>query len=270
MSINKTFFVFFTLFFSNLNIIYSTTLKEGLSFSEIYELLLEKEKNLSLKIAIAGADSESAIKCARKIKDLKIANSILVGPEENIKNIAKKINIDISDFEIVNIIDDNEIARYAVKLVHDKKANIFMKGSIHTKKFLKAVLDHEIGLKDKGTLSVVSIFENLKYKKLLILSDGSVRPYPTLNEKKMIIENAVDVAHSLKISNPKVAPLAAFDYVNPEMKETVEAKELQKMNEKGEIKGCVVDGPLTFDLATDPEEAKKMMLKGKLWVMLIY
>ena len=76
--------------------------------------------------------------------------------------------------------------------------------------------------------------------------------------------------HSLKIANPKVAPLAAFDYVNPEMKETVEAKELQKMNEKGEIKGCVVDGPLTFDLATDPEEAKKMMLKGKLWVMLIY
>ena len=138
MSINKTFFVFFTLFFSNLNIIYSTTLKEGLSFSEIYELLLEKEKNLSLKIAIAGADSESAIKSARKIKDLKIANSILVGPEENIKNIAKKIKIDISDFEIVNIIDDNEIARYAVKLVHDKKANIFMKGYIHTKKIFKS------------------------------------------------------------------------------------------------------------------------------------
>ena len=138
MSINKTYFIFFSLFFFHLNIIHLTTLKEGLSFSEIYKLLLEKEKNLSLKIAIAGADSESAIKSARKIKDLKIANSILVGPEENIKNIAKKINIDISDFEIVNIIDDNEIARYAVKLVHDKKANIFMKGSIHTKKIFKS------------------------------------------------------------------------------------------------------------------------------------
>ena len=263
MFISKIFFIYFILvlhFHSTSQI----SLKEGLSFSDIYNILLSKEKNNLIKIAIAGADSESTLQCARKIKDLKIANSILVGPEYHIKSIAQKINIDISDFEIINIIDDTEAARYAVKLVHDKKADIYMKGSIHTKKIFKAILDKEIGLKEKGEMNVVSVFEDEINKKLLLISDGSVRPYPTLNEKKLIIENAVNVAHSLKINNPKVAPLAAIEVVNEKMKETVEAKELQKMNEKGEIKGCIVDGPLSLDLAIDPEAARIKKINRKI------
>jgi phosphate butyryltransferase len=223
------------------------------NFEKIKEKL--QKQNKMPKMVIAGADNESVIECCRKVKDLKIADSILVGDKQSILEMSSKTNINISDFEIIDIKDENEIAKYSAKLIHDKKVNIFVKGSIETKPMMKAILDKNIGIKADNNISLTSIFEMNQNNKsrLILISDPGIRPYPTLEEKISIINHSVEVAHVIGIDNPKVAVLAAIEVVNPKMKETVEADILSKMNDNGEIKGCIVDGPLSLDLAIDPE-----------------
>ena len=120
---------------------------------------------------------------------------------------------------------------------------------------MKAILDKEIGIKADNNISLTSIFEMHQNNKtrLILISDPGIRPYPTLEEKISIINHSVEVAHVIGIKNPKVAVLAAIEVVNPKMKETVEAAQLSKMNDDGEIRECIVDGPLSLDLAVDPE-----------------
>ena len=222
-----------------------------------FEKMIEnlKNRNKIQKMVIAGADSESVLECCRKVKDLNIADSILVGDKESIIEMSSKININISDFEIIDIKEENEIARYSSKLINEGKANIFVKGSIETKPMMKAILDKEIGIKADNNISLTSIFEMHQNNKtrLILISDPGIRPYPTLEEKISIINHSVEVAHVIGIKNPKVAVLAAIEVVNPKMKETVEAAQLSKMNDDGEIRECIVDGPLSLDLAVDPE-----------------
>ena len=222
-----------------------------------FEKMIEnlKNRNKIQKMVIAGADSESVLECCRKVKDLNIADSILVGDKKSIIEMSSKININISDFEIIDIKEENEIARYSSKLINEGKANIFVKGSIETKPMMKAILDKEIGIKADNNISLTSIFELHQNNKtrLILISDPGIRPYPTLEEKISIINHSVEVAHVIGIKNPKVAVLAAIEVVNPKMKETVEAAQLSKMNDDGEIRECIVDGPLSLDLAVDPE-----------------
>ena len=222
-----------------------------------FEKMIEnlKNRNKIQKMVIAGADSESVLECCRKVKDLNIADSILVGDKKSIIEMSSKININISDFEIIDIKEENEIARYSSKLINEGKANIFVKGSIETKPMMKAILDKEIGIKADNNISLTSIFEMHQNNKtrLILISDPGIRPYPTLEEKISIINHSVEVAHVIGIKNPKVAVLAAIEVVNPKMKETVEAAQLSKMNDDGEIRECIVDGPLSLDLAVDPE-----------------
>ena len=222
-----------------------------------FEKIIEKlqKQNKMTKMVVAGADNESVLECCRKVKDLKIADSILVGDKNSIIEMSSKINVNISDFNIIDIKDEDEIARYSSKLIHEGKVNIFAKGSIETKPMMKAILDKEIGIKIDKNISLTSIFEMHQNDKtrLILISDPGIRPYPTLEEKVSIINHSVEVAHVIGIENPKVAVLAAIEVVNPKMKETVEADKLSKMNDNGEIKGCIVDGPLSLDLAIDPE-----------------
>ena len=223
------------------------------NFEKIKEKL--QKRNKITKMVVAGADNESILECCRNLKDLKITDSILVGDKQSIIEMSSKIKINISDFEIVDMKDENEISRYSSKLIHDGKANIFAKGSVETKPMMKAILDKEIGIKDDNNICLTSIFEMNQNGKsrLLLISDPGIRPYPTLEEKISIINHSVEVAHVIGIENPKVAVLSAIEVVNPKMKETVEADKLSKMNDNGEIKGCIVDGPISLDLALDPE-----------------
>ena len=220
------------------------------------KLLLDLKKDAKMKkMAIAGADIPETLKTSRLAKDMKIGDSILIGNEEKIRKIAEESDIDISDFQIVNLNDRTEISRYAVKLVHDGDADMYVKGNIETRDVLKAVLDNEIGLKMPDELiSLVGVFEidgKMKY-----LTDPSVIPYPGLKEKVQLINNAVKFAASTGLKNPKVAAVAAISIPNSRMPETTEAEQLTKMNEQGLIKDCIVDGPLSFDLAISPESAK--------------
>ena len=218
-------------------------------------LLNELKKEAKMKMmAIAGADVPDTLKASRLAKDMKIGDSILIGDEVKIKRMAKEENIDISDFKIVNLIDHDEISRYACKLVHDGEADMYVKGSIETREVLKAIFDNDIGLKTSDLVSLVGVFEidgNMKY-----LTDSSIVPYPTLENKVQLINNAVKFAESTGLKNPKVAVVTAISAANPRMPETLEAEKLTEMNIKGEIKDCIVDGPLSMDVAISPESAK--------------
>ena len=226
--------------------------------------LLSKIGECSVKkVAVANAQDDAVLEAVRAAKDKNIADAILVGDEDKIKDIAASKNIDISDFEIIDVKDIIEAARTAVKIVHDGKADMYMKGLIDTKDFLKSVLDKEVGLRTGNPLSHVAVFEVEGYDRLLFLSDVAFIPYPTLEDKVGIIKNTVEVAKACGIECPKVAPVAAVEVVNPKMPVTVEAAELTKMNEEGKIEGCIVDGPLSFDLAIDPEAARHKGATGR-------
>lgn len=164
--------------------------------------------------------------------------------------------MDINDYEVIDVKDVTEAAHTAVKLVHDGKADMYMKGLIDTKGFLKSVLDKEVGLRTGKPLSHVCVFDVEGVDKLLFLTDVAFIPYPTLEDKVNIISNTVEICNACGIDNPKVAPLAAVEVVNPKMPATVDAAELVKMNEEGKITGCIVDGPLSMDLAICPEAAE--------------
>ena len=202
---------------------------------ENFEKIIEKlqKQNKMVKMVVAGADNESILECCRKTKDLKIADSILVGDKKSINELASKINVNISDFEIVDIKDENEIAQYSTKLVHEGKAKILTKGSAETKPMMQAILNKEFGIKNDNKITGASIFEfNQNGKtRFLLISEAGIIPYPTLEDKVAIINHSVEVAHLVGIENPKVAVLSAVEVVNPKMKETVEADKLSKMND---------------------------------------
>lgn len=222
-----------------------------------FDELLAKVATLPMKkVAVCVSQDSAVIEAVRAAKDRKIADAILVGDADATKKIADELKIDISDFEMIDVKDITEASLEAVKLVHDGKADLYMKGLIDSKGFLKSVLNKEVGLRTGKTLSHVCVFDVKGYDRLMFLTDVAFLPYPTLEDKANIIKNTVEICEACGVENPKVAPLAAVEVVNPKMPVTVEAEELHQMNLRGEITGCIVDGPLSMDLAIDPEAAK--------------
>ena len=221
-----------------------------------FDDLLKKVSECSKKkVAVAVAQDAPVLEAVKAAKEKGIADAILVGDEEKIKEIAASLHMDLADYEIVNEPDVIEASLKAVSLVHDGKADMYMKGIIDTKNFLKSVLNKECGLRTGRPLSHVCVFEVKGIDHLLFLSDVAFMTYPTLEDKVAIIENTVEVCHACGIETPKVAPLAAVEVLNPKMPCTVDAVELTKMNEEGKITGCIVDGPLSMDMAIDKEAA---------------
>lgn len=150
----------------------------------------------------------------------------------------------------------DECLKTAVELIHSGQANALMKGKLETGQIMRAVVSKENGLRKGGLISVVGFFETERYHKLFAVSDMAVNTYPDLQGKKDILENAVRVFHAMGNDNPKVAVLAAVEKLNPKMPETVDADALKKMNESGEITGCTVEGPISFDIATSRQAAQ--------------
>ncbi len=221
-----------------------------------FDDIIAKVKECGKKtVSVSVAQDVAVLEAVREAKKRGIADAILVGDEEKIREIAASIDMDLSEFEIINEPDVVEASLKAVKLAHDGKADMYMKGIIDTKNFLKSVLDKEVGLRTGNPLSHVAVFEIAGHEKLLFLTDVAFMTYPSLEEKVHIINNTVPVCKACGVDLPKVAPLAAVEVVNPKMPETVEAAELARMCEAGEIKDCIVDGPLSLDLAIDPEAA---------------
>lgn len=225
--------------------------------AKTFDELIAKVATLPMKkVAVCVSQDSAVIEAVRSAKDRKIADAILVGNIAETQKIADELGIDISDFEKINVEDITEASLEAVKLVHDGKADLYMKGLIDSKGFLRSVLNKEVGLRTGKTLSHVCVFDVKGFDHLMFLTDVAFIPYPTLEEKANMIKNTVEVCEACGVTNPKVAPLAAVEVVNPKMPVTVEAEELHQMNLRGEIEGCIVDGPLSMDLAIDPNAAK--------------
>lgn len=222
------------------------------NFDELLSRLSECDKKV---LSVACAQDKAVLEAVKEAHEKGIVDAVLVGDEEKIREIAAEIGMDLSSFRIINEPDTAAAPLTAVKLVHDGEADMYMKGILPTKDFLKSVLNKEVGLRTGKPLSHVAVFEIPGIDRLLFFSDVAFIPYPTLEDKKSIISYDVDVANACGVTNPRVAPLAAVEVVNPKMQATVDAEDLRKANEAGEITGCIVDGPVSLDIALYEEAA---------------
>lgn len=224
--------------------------------SKNFDELLSKVSTCGKKVvSVAAAQDKAVLEAVKAAKERGIADAILVGDEAKICEIAAELGMDLSEYEIINEPDIVEASLTAVKLVHDGKADMYMKGLLDSKTFLKSILNKEAGLRTGKALSHVCVFEIPGIDRLLFLTDVAFMPYPTLEDKVSIIEYTVNVAKACGVEVPKVAPLAAVEVVNPKMPVTVEADELTRMCEEGKIQDCIVDGPLSLDIAIDKAAA---------------
>ena len=221
------------------------------SLKELVELAKKKEKK---KVVVACCQDKEVLLAVEKARKLGLVEAILIGNKT--KHIADSLNINLINYELINIEDLSQACLKAVELVSSKKVDMVMKGIVDTSIILKAVLNKEVGIRDGKILSQVSILDIPNYDRLILLTDPAMNIAPDLNTKKQIIENAVEVAKSIEIKEPKVACICAKEKVNPKMIDTVEAKELEEMCKRGEIKNCIVEGPLALDNAISVEAAK--------------
>lgn len=206
-------------------------------------------------ISVACCQDKEVLIAVEMARKEKIANAILVGDIEKTREIASNIGVDLNNYELIDIKDLSEACLKAVELVSTNKADMVMKGLVDTSIILKSVLNKEIGLRTGNVLSHVGVFDIEGYDRLFFITDAAMNIAPDLNTKKQIIENSCAVAHALDIEIPKVAAICAKEKVNPKMKDTVEAKELEEMCLRGEIKNCVVGGPFALDNAVSIEAA---------------
>ncbi len=206
-------------------------------------------------IAVAVAQDLEVLRAVNEAQKKGIANAVLVGNQDEIQEIASKNDIDINQYTIIDIKDPKEASRKAVELVSTGKADMVMKGLVDTSVVLKAVLDPEIGLRTGNVLSHTAVFDVEGYDRLILVTDAAMNIAPNLDKKKQILENAVKVAHALDNEEPKVAVVCAKEKVDPKMQATVDAQQLEEMNQKGEIKNCIVGGPFALDNAVSEEAA---------------
>jgi len=221
--------------------------------SDLVVLAKDKRKR---KIAVAAAGDKHVLEAVQNAYTQNIVEPILVGDEPVIRQIAKEINFDLSNIEVLNVSDPYKASLEAVRLISDGKAEILMKGLVSSGPYLKAVLNKEFGLRTGSLLSHFAIFESPYYHKLLGVTDAAMNVNPDLLEKIDIIKNAVKVFHGLKIANPKVAIIGAVETVNPKMEATMHAATISMMNYRKQIKGCIIDGPLALDGAVNKDAAK--------------
>jgi phosphotransacetylase len=221
-----------------------------------YENLLERCRGLEpIPTAVAHPCEESALAGATEAAEHGLIAPILVGPRTKIAEIARRTKIDLSGIETIDVPHSHEAAATAVQLVREGRAELLMKGSLHSDELLAAVVSRE-GLRTGRRISHVFIMDVPTYHKVLVVTDAAINIAPTLTDKVDICQNAIDLAISLGVETPKVAILAAVETVNPNMPATIDAAALCKMAERGQIRGGLLDGPLAFDNAISAEAAK--------------
>jgi phosphotransacetylase len=226
---------------------------------EFMEQLNALRPNTPRTLALAMATDVQALKSIVRAHELGFVNAILCGPINDIKRIARENNLDISQFEIIDCADDITAAKCAVELVRNKRADILMKGLVHTADILRAVLNRETGIRGDGILSHVSVLYSPSRNRRLFMTDIAMVMYPDLETKVKLVKNAVSFANHMGIEMPRVAPLCAVETLNPAMQATVDADALRNMNIRGEIENCIISGPIAFDIAVSPAAA---MAKG--------
>lgn len=225
---------------------------------QIYELLKSKSKK---RLVVAYANDAHTIEAVYAALEKGIIDATLTGDEANIRKICQEHGFDVSKFEIIQEPNEIKAAALAVQLINQGKANLLMKGSLSTDKYMRAILNKEKGLCNEGAvLSHVTIMEFPSYHKLLTISDVAVIPLPDFKQKIKMVGYLVNTARAIGVEMPKVAAIAATEQMLAGMPACVEGAMLAKMNDRGQIAGCILDGPLSVDCALDKEavEIKKV------------
>ena len=224
-------------------------------FDQIFEELRGRVTRKRM-VAAWGVDSHT-VAAAGKAVQAGIVDVTLVGDEQMIADACKEEGIDVSSFTIVQNPDEMSSVAQAVQMVREGQGDFLMKGLCSTDKFLRAILNKETGLlPPKGTLSHCTVLQIPQYHKLLFVGDVAVIPAPDFKQKQVILKYIVDTAKAVGVEKPKVAVIAATEQVLPSQPATIEAAMLAKMADRGQIKGCIVDGPLALDVAIDQESVE--------------
>ncbi len=208
---------------------------------------------LALACPYEGESLAAAVRAQRE----GVVQTALVGDGERIRRVADGEGCDLSGITILEERDDGAAIERSVRMVSSGEADLLMKGLVKTANLLRAILDKEWGLRTGSLLSHLFLFElSAMNGRVLGITDGGMNIYPDLNAKVQIVQNAVKCYHSIGVKEPKVAALAAVESVNPDMAATLDAAALSKMNERGQITGCVLDGPFALDNAVSEESAR--------------
>ena len=219
---------------------------------EKYERLIARCKALTpVPTAVAHPCDESSLKGAVEAAELGILQPILVGPRAKIEAVAAQFQLDISRYEIVDAPHSHGAADEAVRLAREGKAEMLMKGSLHTDELMGAVVRTGTGLRTERRISHAFIMDVPTLDRALIITDAAINIFPTLEDKVHIVQNAIDLVRALGLEQPKVAILSAMETVNPKVPSTVEAAALCKMADRHQITGGILDGPLALDNAID-------------------
>lgn len=215
------------------------------------------------KLVLAAAQDQHSLGAVLRAWNDNVIEPILVGDKESIQNICATSNYKIDGLRIIHEPDTEMAVQMSVKMVSAKQADILMKGKVGTSTLLKCVLNKEWGLRTGNLLSHFALFEVETYHKVIAVTDVAMNIAPNLQEKISIINNSVSCLIKLGYTNPKVAVLGAVEMVNENMEATLDAALLSKMNQRDQIKNCIIDGPLAFDNAVSLESAQHKGIRSE-------
>ncbi|HXX32305.1 MAG TPA: phosphate acetyltransferase [Myxococcaceae bacterium] len=233
-----------------------TASREGGGRHEKYERLIQSAQRLPpATTAVVHPCDEVSLESAVEAARLRLIVPVLVGPAQRIREIAARRKLDIRSLEVVDAAHSHDAAAKAVELVRLGRAEALMKGSLHTDELMAAVVAGDTGIRTARRISHCFIMDVPGHANALIITDAAVNIAPTLQQKMDIVQNAIDLARAMGVTDVRVAILSAMETVNPNVPSTVEAAALCKMADRGQITGAVLDGPLALDNAISPEAA---------------
>ncbi|CCM76085.1 phosphate acetyltransferase [Rhizobium mesoamericanum] len=224
---------------------------------EKYERLIAKAKQVpQMRTVVAHPCDETSLRGAVEAAEVGLMRPILVGPGEKVRVVAKSHDLDISAFELVDVPHSDAAAARAVEIIREGGADLLMKGSLHTDELMRAVTSSTTGLRTARRISHVFVMDVPNHAETLFITDAAINIAPDLDAKRDIIQNAIDLFTQIGLGTPRVAILSAVETVTSKIPSTIDAAALCKMAERGQITGGVLDGPLAFDNAIDPEAAR--------------
>jgi phosphate acetyltransferase/phosphate butyryltransferase len=223
----------------------------------LYKILKEKAKGLPpLKTAVVHPVDELSLLAVVESTKEGIIDPILIAPEQRLLKLASSLKINLDPYEKIFSLHSNHSAALGAQIAYEGRVNAIMKGAIHTDELMQEIVQSPQSLRTERRMSHIMVMSVPNYDKLLLITDAAINISPGLEEKKDIVQNAIDLATSLKINTPKVAILSAVETISPKIRTTIEAAALCKMVERGQIHGCIIDGPLAFDNAISKAAAK--------------
>lgn len=219
------------------------------NFEQLKEML--KAMLVKRKVAVVPAQDEHTLEAISHAYRDGMVEPVLIGDEPKIREILAQIGTDADKMTIIHVEDPTEAIQKAADMARDGEVDCIMKGKTETGALMKVLVNRERGIRKNDTMSLLAFMESPNYHKVFAITDVGLLTYPSKDQKKAAIQNAVEAFHALGVEQPKVAILAAVEKVNPKMKETVEAAEIK---EEG-VDGCIIEGPISYDLAMDPASA---------------